>query len=228
MASNDTTPLRVAQREANGSRSTRRLRRSGAVPGVVYGGEEPPIPFQVAERTLRHALQDSGAVLQLEIDGGSTGPVVVKELARHPVTGATMHVDLLRVRMDVAIQSTTIIDLTGAEEAPGVREGGVLEQVTREVAIEALPGQIPETITHDVSAMQIGDTLTLEHIVAPSGVTLLGDPETVVATLTPPRLQVEAEEEIATETELVGEGEAPVAEPDTSGDDAGSDGGDSE
>lgn len=227
MASNDTTSLRVAPREINGSRSTRRLRRSGAVPGVVYGGDEAPIPFQVAERTLRHALQDSGAVLQLEVEGGSAGPVVVKELARHPVTGATMHIDLLRVRMDVAIQSTTILDLTGAEESPGVREGGVLEQVTREVVIEALPGQIPETITHDVSAMQIGDTLTLEHIVAPTGVTLLGDPETVVATLTPPRLQAEAEEEIATETEVVGEGEAPAAEAE-SGDDAGSDGGDSE
>jgi large subunit ribosomal protein L25 len=227
MASHDTTSLTVAPREANGSRSTRRLRRSGAVPGVVYGGDEAPIPFQIAERALRHALQESGAVLQLEIEGGSTGPVVVKELARHPVTGATMHVDLLRVRMDVAIQSTTILDLTGAEESPGVREGGVLEQVTREVAIEALPGQIPETITHDVSAMQIGDTLTLEHIVAPTGVTLLGDPEAVVATLTPPRLQAEAEEEIATETEVVGEGEAPAAEAE-SGDDAGSDGGDSE
>src|SRR5579875_3821113 len=144
MASNDSTSLKVAPREAGGSRSTRRLRRSGAVPGVVYGGGEDPVSFQVAERTLRHALQDSGAVLQLEVEGGSTGPVVVKELARHPVTGATMHVDLLRVRLDVAIQSTTILDLTGAEEAPGVRGGGILEQVTREIAIEALPGEIPE------------------------------------------------------------------------------------
>jgi large subunit ribosomal protein L25 len=228
MASNDTTSLKVTAREAGHSRATRRLRRSGAIPGVVYGGTEDPVAFQVGERTLRHALQDSGAVMQLEVEGGSSGPVVVKELVRHPVTGLTMHVDLLRVRMDVAIQSTTILELTGAEDAPGVREGGVLEHVIRELSIEALPGAIPETIVYDVSAMQIGDTLTLEQVTAPSGVTLLDDPETLVATLTPPKLQAEADEEIEAETEVVGEGEAR-AEADESGDDAGSsDDGDSE
>ena len=227
MASNDTTALKVTPREAGHSRATRRLRRAGEVPGVVYGGTEAPVAFQVGERTLRHALQDSGAVMELEVEGGSTGPVVVKELVRHPVTGATMHVDLLRVRMDVAIQSTTILELTGAEDAPGVREGGVLEHVTRELAIEALPGSIPESIVHDVSGMQIGDTLTLEQVTAPSGVTLLDDPETLVATLTPPKLQAEAEEEIEAETEVVGEGEAP-AEADESGDAGSPDDGDSE
>jgi large subunit ribosomal protein L25 len=231
MASTDTTALKVAPREVAGSRSTRRLRRSGAIPGIVYGGGDTPVPFQVPERTLRHALQDSGAVLQLEIEGGATGPVVVKELVRHPVTGVTMHVDLLRVRMDVAIQSTTILDLTGAEDAPGIREGGVLEQVTRELTIEALPGEIPETITHDVSQVQIGDTITLDQITVPSGITILDDPETVAATVTPPRLQAEAEDEIESETEVIGEGAAPAegdADADTSGDDAGSGDGDSE
>jgi large subunit ribosomal protein L25 len=222
MASNDTTSLKVSPREAGHSRATRRLRRTGASPGVVYGGTEDPVSFQVEERTLRHALQDSGAVMQLEVEGGSSGPVVVKELVRHPVTGVTMHLDLLRVRMDVAIQSTTILDLTGSEDAPGVREGGVLEHVVRELTIEALPGEIPETIIHDVSEMQIGDTLTIEQLKPPSGVTLLDDPETLVATLTPPKLQVEADEEIEAETEVVGEGSAD------SGGDAGSSDGDSE
>ncbi|HEY3775350.1 MAG TPA: 50S ribosomal protein L25 [Solirubrobacteraceae bacterium] len=229
MASSDTTALKVSPREAGHSRATRRLRRAGEVPGVVYGGGEDPVAFQVGERTLRHALQDSGAVMQLEVEGGSSSPVVVKELVRHPVTGLTMHLDLLRVRMDVAIQSTTTLELTGSEDAPGVREGGVLELVTRELAIEALPGSIPDTITYDVSSMQIGDTLTLEQVKAPSGVTLLDDPETVVATLTPPRLQAEADEGIEAETEVVGEGEAPAeAEGDESGDAGSSDDGDSE
>ena len=227
MASNDTTALKVAPREPGGSRTTRRLRRTGEIPGVVYGGNEDPVAFQVGERTLRHALQDSGAVLQLEVEGGASGPVVVKELVRHPVTGVTMHLDLLRVRMDVAIQSTTILELAGSDDSPGVREGGVLEHVVRELTIEALPADIPDAITYDVSAMQIGDTITLDQVTAPSGVTFLDDAETVIATLTPPRLQVEAEEEIESETEVVGEGEAPAeAEADESGDDAGS--GDSE
>src|SRR5579875_1141932 len=127
MAANDTTALKVSPREVGSSRATRRLRRTGAVPGVVYGGTEEPVAFQVGDRVLRHALQDSGAVLQLEVEGGASGPVVVKELVRHPVSGATMHIDLLRVRMDVAIQSTTTLELTGAEDAPGAKEGGVLE-----------------------------------------------------------------------------------------------------
>jgi large subunit ribosomal protein L25 len=228
MASNDTTSLKVTPREPGHSRATRRLRRTGAIPGVVYGGTEAPVAFQVGERTLRHALQDSGAVMQLEVEGGSSSPVVVKELVRHPVTGVTLHLDLLRVRMDVAIESTTILELTGSEDAPGVREGGVLEHVVRELTIEALPGSIPESIAYDVSEMQIGDTLTIEQLKAPSGVTLLDDPETLVATLTPPKLQVEADDEIEAETGVVGEGHAP-AEAGESGDDAGSsDDGDSE
>jgi large subunit ribosomal protein L25 len=216
MASNDTITLNVAPRAVEGSRATRRLRRTGAIPGVVYGGTEEPLAFQVPERTLRHALRDSGAVLTLQVDGGSSGPVVVKELVRHPVTGATMHLDLLRVRMDVAIESTTVLELTGSDDAPGIIGGGILEHVVRELTIEALPAEIPETIEYDVSAMQIGDTLTLEQITPPSGVTLLDDPETVVATLTRPRLQVEPDDAIESETQVIGEAGAEGA----TGDDA--------
>ncbi len=231
MANTDTTALKVSLREVAGSRSTRRLRRTGDVPGVVYGGSDEPVAFRVNERTLRHALQDAGAVLQLEVDGGASGPVVVKELVRHPVTGVTMHLDLLRVRMDEAIQATTTLELTGAEDAPGTVEGGVLEHVTRELTIEALPADIPESIAYDVSAMQIGDTILLEQVTAPRGVTLLDDPETVVATLTPPKLQIESEDEIESETEVVGEGEGETAaegEADADSGDADSGDGDSE
>jgi len=207
--------LNVSSREVGGSRAARRLRRQGQVPGIVYGGGETPIAFQIPARDLRHALAEAGAVLDLSIDGGRPSPVVVKELARHPVNGDTVHVDLLRVRMDRAIQATVVLELTGAEEAPGVREGGILEHVTRELTIEALPGDIPDVLQHDVSAMAIGDTLTLEAITAPANVQIVGDPETVVATITPPRLQTEAETEIEQETELVGE--APAVEEEGAG-----------
>jgi large subunit ribosomal protein L25 len=146
-------------------------------------------------------------VLDLSIDGASPTPVVVKDLTRHPVSGATVHIDLLRVRLDQTIQSTVVIELTGTEDAPGVKEGGVLEHVTRELTIEALPGDIPDSLQHDVSEMQIGDTVTVDALSAPSGVTLLDDPETVIATVTPPRLQTEDEVEIEEETELVAEGD---------------------
>ena len=185
MPSTESTALKVAPRAVEGSRATRRLRRTGEIPGIVYGGGEEPVPFTVNERTLRLALQHGGAVIDLEIEGGTSSPVVLKELVRHPVTDVTMHLDLLRVRLDVAIESTTVLELTGADEAPGTVEGGVLEHVVRELSIEALPGAIPESIAYDVSQMQIGDTILIEQITAPSGVTILDDPETVVATLTP-------------------------------------------
>jgi large subunit ribosomal protein L25 len=206
MATAQTTALPVERREAAGSRAARRLRRAGNVPGIVYGGGEDPIPFQVDARELRHALQHAGALLELSIDGSGSTPVVVKELTRHPVTGETIHIDVLRVRLDQAISATVVLDLVGAENAPGVKEGGVLEQVTRELTIEALPGDIPDAIHHDVSELQIGDTVTLEAVTPPRGVTLTDDPEIVLATLSPPRLQAEVEEEIEAETELVAEG----------------------
>jgi large subunit ribosomal protein L25 len=208
MATTQGTQLAVESREPDGSRAARRLRRTGKVPGVVYGGGEDPMPIEVDARELRLALAHAGAVLNLTIDGAGASPVVLKDLVRHPVTGLTTHLDLLRVRLDKPIHATVGVELEGTEDAPGAKEGGVLEQITRELEIEALPTDIPDVIRHDVSAMVIGDTVTVEALTAPSGVTILTDPEAVVATLTPPRLQLEEEEELEEETELVGEGEA--------------------
>jgi large subunit ribosomal protein L25 len=201
-----TTKLDVKRRDAAGSRAARRLRRSGRVPGVVYGGGGEPLGFDADARELRLALAASGAVLDLSVDGGKTTPVVLKEAQRHPVRGETVHVDLLRVRLDEAIHALVPLELTGADEAPGVKEGGVLEQITRELNVEALPTEIPESIVHEIGAMQIGETILLSAIVLPSALTLLDDvEETVVATLSPPKLQAEVAEEIEAETELVGE-----------------------
>jgi len=201
-----TTKLNVSSRDAAGSRAARRLRRSGRVPGVLYGGGAEPVGFDADARELRMALAGSGAVLDLSVDGRKPTPVVLKEAQRHPVRGETIHVDLLRVRLDEAIHAVVALELAGVEEAPGVKEGGVLEQITRELNVEALPTAIPESIVHDVGEMQIGETIVLAALAAPEGVTLLDDlQETVLATLSPPRLQTEAEEELEAETEVVGE-----------------------
>ena len=213
MATNQGTRLALTPRDTSGgSRATRRLRRTGQVPGVLYGGEGEPVSFTVDARELRHALAARGAVLDLEIDG-STQPAVLKDAQYHPVRGETMHIDLLRVRLDVAIHATVSVELTGGESAPGVVQGGVLDQITREVNVEALPTDIPEVIQHDVSTMEINDTIYLSALAAPKGVTLLDDlEETTLATLSPPNVDVEAEEEaeeaIEQETGVVGEGEA--------------------
>jgi large subunit ribosomal protein L25 len=204
----ETSSLKVQTREPEGSRAARRLRRAGNVPGVLYGGGEDPVAFQVDARILRNTLAHSHAVLQLGVGQAKDTPVVIKEINRHPVSGDIMHIDLLRVRMDEKINATVLVDLVGAEAAPGVKEGGVLEQVSREVTIEALPGDIPDSIPHDVSSLESGATLYLSELTAPKGVTFVDDPETVVASITAPRLQLESDTEIEQETELVGEGEA--------------------
>jgi len=201
-----TTKLDVISRAASGSRGARRLRRSGRVPGVLYGGGSQSVGFDADARELRLALAGTGAVLDLSVDGKRPTPVVLKEAQRDPVRGETIHVDLLRVRLDEEINATVPLELGGIEEAPGVKQGGVLEQITRELNVQALPTAIPESILHEVGEMQIGETILLSALTAPEGVTLLDDPEeTVLATLSPPRLQAEAEEEIEAETELVGE-----------------------
>ncbi len=215
--SSQTTKLSISVREPEGSRATRRLRRSGRVPGILYGGDAEPLAFSVDARELRHALAAHGAVLEVS-DGGSPSPAILKSAHYHPVRGDTLHVDLLRVNLNVAIHAVVPLELTGGDDSPGVKEGGVLEQITRELNIEALPTAIPESISHDVSEMQINDTITLAEITVPDGLVLLDDPEeTTIATLSPPRVETE-DDDIEAETGIVGE-----AAPQAAADDAASD-----
>jgi len=208
MASTESTTLPLSARAPEGSRATRRLRRENLVPGVIYGGGEDPQHFAVDARTLRNTLAKAGQVIEVSLDGSSTN-VLIKDVQRHPVRGEAVHVDLLRVRMDVAIHATVPIHFVGSEEAPGVSEGGIFNQELREVNIEALPGDIPDEITHDVSGLVMNETITLEVLTAPPGVTFLDEPEVVLATITPQTLEP-VEEEIETETELVGEDGEPI------------------
>ena len=203
--------LKAAPRAEFGSRPSRRLRRAGLVPGVVYAGGAEARTFQVGEREIRAVLSGGQALFDLELEGASEVPVVVKEQQLHPVRGNLQHIDLQEVKLDEEIQAEVAIELEGSEVAPGVKEGGVLEHVTREITVEALPAEIPERITADVSAMEINDTLQLVALTIPDGVKLVADdPEEVtIATLSPPRVEEEPEPAVEEETELVGEeGEA--------------------
>ena len=143
---------------------------------------------------------------------------MVKDVQRHPVRGDFQHIDLLRVRIDVAIQATVTLELHGAEESPGVKEGGVLNQEHREITIEALPGDIPDLLHFDVSEAEMNATFHVSDLSAPQGVTIVDDPETVIATVTPPTVEP-VEEELETETAIVGE-DGEVAEGQAEGDTA--------
>ncbi len=190
--------LEVKEREGRGSADSRRLRRQGLIPGVLYGRGKPPHPFAVAERELRRVLSgDSGlhAILDVVVDGQETArPSVLKDYQQHVPSGRLSHIDLHEVRLDQPIQTQVSVTLVG--EPAGVKEGGVLSQVSREINVEALPMEIPDHLELDVSGMGIGDTLRLADLPAQEGVTYLDDPEeTVLASVQVPAVIVEPEPE---------------------------------
>jgi large subunit ribosomal protein L25 len=205
------TKLTVATRERLGSPETRRLRKQGFVPGVLYGRGDP-VAICVEERELRRALTGAGglhSILDVEIDGtGKSHASILKDYQVDKVRGFVTHVDLQEVRLDQPIQASVTVQLIGGDDAPGVREGGVLSQPLREIQVEALPLEIPEHIDLDVSHMEVGGTLRIADVSVGENVTLLDDPETVVATVTAPTREVEPEETLEGEEAEALEGEA--------------------
>ena len=195
--------LEVREREDSGSRRTRRLRADGFIPGVLYGkGHARAIV--VPERDLRAAMTGpSGlhAILDVVIEGQTTvHPSILADYQQDPIRGTISHIDLREVRMDQPIHATVTIQLVG--EAAGVKTGGMLSLVAREVQVEALPADVPEHIEVDVSHMEVGDVLRLADVAAIDNVTLLDDPhETVIATVSVPRGFAELEEAEAAEAE---------------------------
>jgi large subunit ribosomal protein L25 len=205
--------LEFEERNSCGSRESRRLRRSGFVPGVLYGHGKPRA-FSVAERELRHALGGEHGMNQIldVVLAGQEKPhhAVLKEYQLDPVRSTLMHVDLLEVRLDRPIQAPVAVELVGVAE--GVTFGGVMSQTLREVTVEALPMSVPDRLELDVSALAIGDSVKVADLVAPEGVTILDDPETPLASvLAPRRIEEEAvavEEEEGAEAEAAAEAEA--------------------
>jgi large subunit ribosomal protein L25 len=213
--------LGVEERSDSGSRASRRLRREGLIPGIVYGGGDCS-SVKINARELRSALISSSAVIDLKVGDAKVVPVIVKDTQLHPVRDEIVHIDLLEVNLSEKIQTVVPLELEGAEEAPGAKEGGVIEHVTRELHIESLPTSIPERIVADVSHMEAAATMHLSELTAPEGVVFLDDPEeTIVATVTIPTEVVEPD--VEEETELVGDAAADVV-----GDADGDAGGDSE
>jgi large subunit ribosomal protein L25 len=202
--------LQVQSRDSRGSAESRRLRANGLVPGVLYGNGGNAQPFSIEERELRKALTgDHGlhAILDVVLEGQQKAHhAVLKEYQLDPTRARLLHIDLQEVRLDQAIHTQVVVELVG--ESEGVKEGGVLSQIQREVNVEALPMEVPDRLELDVSAMKIGDTLRLSDLRVPEGAKLLDDPETVLATVTPPT-KIEEPEVVEEELE---EGELPEGE----------------
>jgi len=207
--------LQVSEREGRGSADARRLRKAGIIPGVLYGKGKSSYAISVPERDLRRVLTGQGglhAILDVVLEGQqSTHASILKDYQQDPIRGHISHIDLQEVRLDQPIQASVNVQLVG--EPAGVKEGGVLSQIQREINVEALPMEIPEHIDLDVSGMEIGDTLRLVDLRPMEGITYLDDPEeTVLASVGLPTREVEPEPEEPAEGEELPEGEVPEGE----------------
>ncbi len=193
----DNVDLQARPREERGKNAARRLRASGMLPAVLYGdGDGVSTALAVPDRVVDYTLQHIGDNALYDIDlgaGGSTARIV--DVQRDPVSGRLLHVDFAPVDMQQRIEVTVPLHVVG--EAPGIEEGGVLQQVAYEVQIETLPGDIPQELTLDVSSLGMNENLTLADLRLPEGITLVSDPEEVAAIVTAPTEITEEELEAA-------------------------------
>jgi large subunit ribosomal protein L25 len=195
----DNVDLQAQERNERGKNAARRLRASGMTPAVLYGeGNEAggstalAVPTRIVDYTLHHF--GDNALYNIAIDGDTSTARVV-DAQRDPVSGLLVHVDFAPVNMQEIIEVTVPLHVTG--DAPGVEEGGVLQQVAYEIQVESLPGDIPQEITLDVSSLGMNENLTLGDLTLPEGVTLLSEPEEVAVTVTAPTEISEEEMEAA-------------------------------
>ncbi|HVH01332.1 MAG TPA: 50S ribosomal protein L25 [Miltoncostaeaceae bacterium] len=206
--------LTAQKRTEFGNGPTRRLRRGGHVPGVVYQPGSPSLAFSLPERELRRAIAEGRTgVIDLSVEGEGTRPVLLKDWQLDPVRGDVLHVDFQEVDLTQEVEAPVQIVLVGS--SVGVRDGGVLDQTQRELVVRALPEALPDHLDLDVSELAVGDSITVEGIAAPQGVVIVTDPETVVASVIAPTVEPEEEpEELeeGEEGEAAEEGEAPGEE----------------
>jgi large subunit ribosomal protein L25 len=214
----DRVKLKVSVREGRGSKDAKALRASGEIPGVIYSATTDTQAITVNARALRQAVAGGlHTILDVTLEGDGKGrPVLIKDLQLDPVRGRVVHIDLHEIRLDQKIQTVIPVHLEG--HAEGVNMGGALNQPVHEVHVEALPADLIDFISVDVSALEIGQSVRLSDIVAPSGVTFTDDPEsTVLASIAAPV----SEEDLKSEAELeAGEGGEEAGGEEPSGDES--------
>lgn len=208
----DSIKLPVHEREETGNGPARRLRAQGLIPGVSYGEGKDATPLSVRLEDLKAAMaHGQNVVLELEFGKGAKGArgkskaaryAVVKQLQFHPTKRHLLHVDLHEV--DLAVEIEAPVSIEGVGTPAGLADGGVMEWERREVMVRALPGDIPSALELDLSELLIGHHLTVSALSAPAGVTIVDDPEAMILTLVPPRVeQAVAEEEVEEEEGMV-------------------------
>ncbi len=214
----DNVSIVVHKREVTGTRAAKRLRKSGLIPGVLYGHGKDAVLIAVEPHTLRDALTtDAGthAILNVTFEGQKRSHhAIVKDMTLDRVKSTVIHVDLQEIRLDETIETTVAIRFEG--ESKGVKSGGMLDESTREVTVKGLVTAIPEHLVLDISELDVNETLKIADLQVPEGIEIVGDSEEVLCSVLPPRKVEEeegaegeeaAEAEGAAEPELVGKKE---------------------
>jgi large subunit ribosomal protein L25 len=212
----DKVNIVVQPRDVTGTRAAKRLRRSGLIPGVLYGHGKDAVLIAIDPHVLRQALSTGAgmhAVLDVTLEGQKRGhKAIVKELELDRVKQHVIHVDLQEIRLDETIESMVTVRFEG--EAKGVKMGGILDESVREVTVKGVVTDIPEHIVLDISELELGDTATVADLQLPEGVEVLEDLDEVLCSVLSPRKAEAALEEIeeaaaaaAPEPEVVGKAE---------------------
>ncbi|HUT74330.1 MAG TPA: 50S ribosomal protein L25 [Armatimonadota bacterium] len=216
--------LAVTKREQAGTSAARRLRRQGLAPAVLYGRGRAPVALAVNAKRLLEVLRAGGhnAVVRLEVENGGEEPptVMLREIQVHPLTGQVLNVDFQRISLTEKITAQVPVVVIG--EAPGLKQGGVLDHVLREVEVVALPTELPNRIELDISKLEIGHALHVSDLSLPSEVTLVSEASGMVVSMTLPRAVEEVAPAAPTEApegeEAPAAGEAPAEEEDAGAD----------
>lgn len=207
--------LQAVKRERTGKGAARKARAANKVPAIVYGQGMDPIPVEVDRRELVTAFHtDAGlnVLLTIEVDGQST-TTLARDLQRDPLKGTLLHADFVKVDLKQEVEVEVPVHIIG--EAPGVKEGGVLEQPLFELHVRCLPTEVPESVDADVSGLNIGDSLKVADLAGGRNFEILNDPDTPVASVVAPvsEAELEAMEAAATaDVEVPAEGEMPEEE----------------
>jgi len=203
------TKLTAERRDDAGKGVARKLRAAGRIPAVFYGHDQDSVALSVDAREMRHVLHTgagSNVLIDLVIDG-KTHLALPRQIQQNHIKGELVHVDFMAVSRTEKI--TAMVEVIDIGEAPGVKQGGVVEHHLREVEIESFPQDVPEHIKAHISALEIGDSVHVSDLVAPEGVTILTNPEdSVLSVITPAALRTEAELTLPGEEPV--EGEVPV------------------
>lgn len=195
--------LQVESRPRGSKGSVHALRRSGMLPAVVYGKDAGNILIQMPEKVLHSILaahSTGSTLINLQLEGQSY-PVMLREVQRNPIRQTIMHADFLQVSLTEAIETEIQVHLVG--EAAGVKDGGILQHMLREVTVSCLATQLPDMITADISGLNIGDQLTVGELTVPPEVKIITEPDSVIVLVVPPAKEeatvVKGEEEAADE-----------------------------